>query len=79
MIRIIKRIAVVCLAMAAFISFHSCAHTDSSSMKSLQTEVWDMQITGDTVAQYKMLLNKKKLKETFIPLMENSPEWRMII
>lgn len=62
MIRIIQKIAVVGLAMAALISFHSCAHTDSSGMRGPQMEVWDMQITGDTVAQYKMLLNRNEIE-----------------
>ena len=62
MIRIIQKIAVVGLAMAAIISFHSCAHRDSSGMQGPQTEVWDMQITGDTVAQYKMLLNRNEIE-----------------
>ena len=62
MIRIIQKIAVVGLAMAAIISFYSCAHTVSSGLQGPQTEVWDMRLTGDTVAQYKMLLNRNEIE-----------------
>jgi hypothetical protein len=62
MIGILQKIAVVGLAMAVLISFYSCAHTDSSGIEGPQTEVWDMRLTGDTVAQYKMLLNRTEIE-----------------
>ena len=62
MISIIQKIAVVGLAMAALVSFNSCAHTDSSGRQDPRTEVWDMQLTGETVGQLKMLLNRKEIE-----------------
>jgi hypothetical protein len=43
MIKIMQKIAVVGLAMAALVSFNSYAHADSSGRQDSQTEVWDMQ------------------------------------
>ena len=62
MIRIIQKIAVVGVAIVAIISFYSCAHTDSFGMQDPKTEVWDMRLTGDTVAQYRMLLNRNEIE-----------------
>jgi hypothetical protein len=42
------------------IAYNSRA-TDSSAIQGSQTEVWDLQITGDTFAQYKMLLNRNEI------------------
>ncbi|MGZ3593099.1 MAG: hypothetical protein ACXWL9_05050, partial [Syntrophales bacterium] len=49
------------LAMALITSCYSCAHKDSSGRSGTQTEVWEMVLTGGTVAQYKMLVNRKEI------------------
>ena len=59
--RIIQKIVVVGLAMALITSCYSCAHKDSSGTSGTQTEVWEMALTGGTVAQYKMLVNRNEI------------------
>jgi hypothetical protein len=59
--RIIQKIVVVGLAIALITSCYSCALKDSFRTRDTQTEVWEMALTGGTVAQYTMLVNRKEI------------------
>ena len=59
--RIIQKIVVIGLAMALITACYSCALKDSFGTSSRQTEVWEMVLTGGTVAQYTMLVNRKEI------------------
>jgi len=59
--KIIQKILVVGLAMALITSCYSCAHKDSSRTSGTPMEVWEMVLTGGTVAQYKMLVYRNEI------------------
>jgi hypothetical protein len=63
MIRIIQKIAGVLLALATIVSFHSCAHKESSSMPDSEAEVWEMEIKGGTEAKYKVLMKRTEIEK----------------
>ncbi len=59
--RIIQKIIVAGLAMALITSYYSCVHKDPSGTLGTQTEVWEMHMTGGTVGQFQMLLNRSSI------------------
>jgi len=66
MTNFIKCSAAVFPIILAFIWFSSCSHQKLANGPDFRTEIWEMQITGETEAIYKMQLRRIKIdKESY--------------
>jgi hypothetical protein len=63
MIRSHQRIAGVILCFLPLIAFPSCTHKEPTERLGSKVEVWEMHITGETEATYRMQLRKARVEK----------------
>ena len=59
----IQKIVVVGCVVVLSILFNSCALTNVQSAKDSQKEAWEMQLTGDTVAKFRILMSRQEVEK----------------
>lgn len=60
---IVQKTAGASLALAALLSFHSCTHRATFTTPVPEAEVWEMDVTGGTVAKFKLLLKRTEIQK----------------